>query len=92
MNLKRAYNARLGLDCKDGILLGRILKDPMPDGPAKGKVVDLKPMLDECYRERGWDVCMGLQKRNTLERLGLKDVVDELEGKTGLRRSRTKKV
>ena len=87
VNMKRAYNARLGLDRKDDTLPDRMLKDPMPDGPAKGKVVDLKPMLDEYYRERGWDVRTGLQKRNTLERLGLKDVADELEGKTGMRRS-----
>ncbi len=78
VNLKRAYNARLGLDRKDDTLPNRFLKDPMPDGPAKGKVVDLKPMLDEYYRERGWDVRTGLQKRKTLERFGLTDVAQDL--------------
>lgn len=84
VNLKRAYNARLGLDRKEDTLPDRMLKDPMPDGPAKGKVVDLNPMLDEYYRERGWDVRTGLQKRNTLERLGLKDVANQLKGKNML--------
>lgn len=78
VNLKRAYNSRLGLDRKDDILPDRMLKGPMPDGPAKGKVVDLEPMLDEYYRERGWDVRTGLQRRSTLEKFGLADVAKDL--------------
>ncbi len=78
VNLKRAYNARLGLDRKDDTLPDRMLKDPMPEGSAKGKVVDLKPMLDEYYRERGWDVRTGLQRRNTLKKFGLADVARDL--------------
>ncbi len=80
VNLKRAFNARLGLDRKDDTLPDRFLKEPMPRGPGKGKVVDLKPMLDEYYRERGWDVRTGLQKQDTLERLGLADVAEDLAG------------
>jgi aldehyde:ferredoxin oxidoreductase len=79
VNLKRAFNARLGLDRKDDTLPDRFLKEPMPDGPAKGMVVNLKPMLDEYYAERGWDVETGLQRRETLEKLGLEDVADDLE-------------
>jgi aldehyde:ferredoxin oxidoreductase len=79
VNLKRAFNARLGLSRKDDTLPERMRKEPMPDGPAKGKVVDLKPMLDEYYLERGWDVRTGLQKKATLERFGLADVAQDLK-------------
>ncbi len=79
VNLKRAFNARLGLGRKDDTLPERMLKEPMPEGPAKGRVVDLKPMLDEYYRERGWDVRTGLQRRATLERFGLADVARDLK-------------
>ena len=78
VNLKRAFNARLGLSRKDDTLPDRFLKEPMPAGPAKGKVVDLEPMLDEYYRAQGWDVRTGLQKCRTLERLGLREVAREL--------------
>lgn len=78
VNLKRAFNARLGLDRRDDTLPERFLKDPMPNGPAKGMVVDLKPMLNEYYRERGWDVRTGLQKRSTLKKFGLADVARDL--------------
>lgn len=77
-NLKRAFNARLGLDRRHDTLPERFLKEPMPEGPAKGLVVDLEPMLDEYYRERGWDVRTGLQRRSTLEKLGLADVAEDL--------------
>jgi aldehyde:ferredoxin oxidoreductase len=36
-------------------------------------------MKDEYYRIRGWDVATGLQTRQTLESLVLKDVADDLE-------------
>jgi aldehyde:ferredoxin oxidoreductase len=78
VNLKRAFNARLGLDRRDDTLPDRFLKEPMPDGPAKGMVVDLKPMLDEYYRARGWDIRTGLQKRSTLKKFGLADVARDL--------------
>ena len=49
-----------------------------------GAVVDrqeFERMKDEYYSIRGWDVATGLQKRGTLEGLGLKDVADDLEGR-----------
>ncbi|MDI6819839.1 MAG: aldehyde ferredoxin oxidoreductase family protein [Candidatus Hodarchaeaceae archaeon] len=85
VNLKRAFNVRLGLDRRDDALPERFLKEQMPDGPAKGKVVDLKPMLDEYYRERGWDVRTGLQRRATLQKFGLDDVARDLAKRGKLR-------
>ena len=36
-------------------------------------------MKDEYYELRGWDARTGLQKRRTLEGLGLGDVAEDLE-------------
>jgi aldehyde:ferredoxin oxidoreductase len=36
-------------------------------------------MLDDYYRARGWDYKTGNPTRETLERVGLKPVADELE-------------
>jgi aldehyde:ferredoxin oxidoreductase len=35
-------------------------------------------ILDEYYQARGWNEKTGLQKRETLEKLGLKDIADDL--------------
>lgn len=78
-NLERAFNIREGLTRKDDSLPDRILKEPIPDGPSKGQVVNLDLMLDEYYQNRGWEINTGYQRRDTLERLGLREVADELE-------------
>jgi len=62
----------------------------------KGAVIDreqFEKMKDEYYGLREWDVATGLQTRESLEDVGLKDVADELErldllGDTRLRPSR----
>jgi aldehyde:ferredoxin oxidoreductase len=54
----RLINAREGLSRKDDTLPGRVLDDPMPDGPAQGKFITqerLDQMLDDYYMLRGWD-------------------------------------
>jgi aldehyde:ferredoxin oxidoreductase len=53
-NLERLFNLRAGLSAKDDTLPHRILKEPIPAGPAKGKVARLSEMLPEYYRLRGW--------------------------------------
>jgi aldehyde:ferredoxin oxidoreductase len=73
-NLERLYNLREGFTCKDDTLPDRLLNEPAPDGPTKGWVVHLEPMLKEYYRARGWnaDGIPTLQKLNELE---LKEMV-----------------
>jgi aldehyde:ferredoxin oxidoreductase len=78
-NLDRAFNVREGLTRKDDALPDRFLKEPMPNGPSEGNVVNLAPMIDEYYALRGWEKETGYPTRVELERLGLKDVADELE-------------
>ena len=53
-NLERLFNLKAGLTHKDDTLPDRMLKEPMPSGPAKGMVVHLDEMLPEYYRLRGW--------------------------------------
>jgi aldehyde:ferredoxin oxidoreductase len=54
-NLERLFNIRAGFTAEDDTLPPRMLEEPMPEGPAKGMVVQLGKMLPEYYRLRGWD-------------------------------------
>jgi aldehyde:ferredoxin oxidoreductase len=47
VNLEKAFNIREGWTRKDDTLPQRVLTEPYPDGPAKGQVVQLEPMLEE---------------------------------------------
>jgi len=53
-NLERVIMGRLGFDGKDDTLPSRLLKEPMPEGPAKGHLADLEKMKEEYYKLRGW--------------------------------------
>jgi aldehyde:ferredoxin oxidoreductase len=54
-NLERLYNLREGFTSQDDTLPTRLLTEAPTDGPSKGWVVQLEPMLKEYYRGRGWD-------------------------------------
>jgi aldehyde:ferredoxin oxidoreductase len=69
-NLERLFNLKAGFTGKDDTLPKRMLEEPMPDGPAKGKVVPLDKMLPEYYRLRGWDN-NGVPTPEKLKELGL---------------------
>lgn len=79
INTERAFNVREGLTRQDDTLPDRMLEEPMPDGPAKGQVVDLERMLDDYYKVRDWDRASGIPTRNKLAALGLEDLADELQ-------------
>jgi len=53
-NLERVIMGKLGFSDKDDTLPPRLLKEPMPEGAAKGHVVDLDKMKEEYYKLRGW--------------------------------------
>jgi aldehyde:ferredoxin oxidoreductase len=69
-NLERVFNLRAGFKSKDDTLPKRLLREPMPAGPAKGKTVPLGKMLPEYYRLRGWDT-QGRPTKKKLAALGL---------------------
>ena len=66
----RLFNVREGFTRADDTLPQRLLKDPLPDGPARGQLFGqegLDHMLDEYYALRGWDN-EGIPTAETLKR------------------------
>jgi len=75
VNVERLFNLRQGLTRKDDTLSERFLKEPIPTGPAKGRVLNLEPMLDEYYTARGWDLETGRITKDRIELLSLTDFI-----------------
>lgn len=69
-NLERLFNLKAGITGKEDRLPDRLVKEPMPAGPAKGQVVHLEKMLPEYYELRGWDKD-GVPTKERLKELGL---------------------
>lgn len=72
-NVEKLINIDLGWTIKDDVLPPRFLKDPLPDGPAKGQRIDQKifeEMRRQYYLLRGWDE-KGIPKATTRKRLGI---------------------
>jgi aldehyde:ferredoxin oxidoreductase len=69
-NLERLFLLAVGSGKNDDTLPYRMLHEPMPEGPAKGLVVDLDKMLAEFYVVRGWDE-NGVPTKEKLTQLGL---------------------
>jgi aldehyde:ferredoxin oxidoreductase len=64
---------REGFTAADDTLPPRLLNDAVQEGPSKGWVSKLEPMLQEYYRVRGWDA-RGVPKPSKLKELGLGDL------------------
>jgi aldehyde:ferredoxin oxidoreductase len=80
-NLAKAFNVREGLGRADDTLPERLMTEPLKAGASKGQMIsrtDLDLMLDEYYRERGWDVSTGIPTRAKLTELNLGYVADRL--------------
>ena len=81
-NVEKAFNAREGAGREKDTIPERFFNEPLAGGgPSDGAVVDRKKfdlILDEYYGARGWNEKTGLQKRETLERLGLGDIAEDL--------------
>jgi len=80
-NLMRAYCVREGIDRAQDTLPGRLMSDPLPDGPAQGMVIEretLEAMKDAYYGFRGWDQATGIPTPDKLRKLGLEELIDDL--------------
>ena len=53
-NLERLFLIGAGSGPEQDTLAPRMMNEAMPEGPAKGRVVDLEEMLDELYKVRDW--------------------------------------
>ena len=72
-NQTRLFNLREGLTASQDRLPRRIVSEPLPSGPHKGRRIseaDMAVMLTEYYRERGWDA-NGRPTEDRCEILGL---------------------
>jgi aldehyde:ferredoxin oxidoreductase len=49
------FNLREGLRPEEDTLPPRFVGEPIPDGPAKGTVVDIGRMVKDYYAEKGWE-------------------------------------
>jgi aldehyde:ferredoxin oxidoreductase len=79
VNLSRAFNMRDGFTRADDNLPKRLTEEPMPEGPAKGHVVEqLDTLLDSYYEARGWDTKTGKPTPEKLKELGLDFVIPDL--------------
>ena len=79
INLERSFNVREGARRKDDTLPQRFLREPLPAGGSKGKVVPLEEMITDYYAARGWEKDTGIPSREKLHELGLIDVAVDLE-------------
>lgn len=79
VNLQRAFNVRHGLSPEQDIISPRLAQAPV-DGPAKG--VSIAPSYDQMvrdyYKHMGWDEETSKPLPETLEKLGLSYVAQEL--------------
>ena len=69
-NAERLFLVKAGFSRKDDSLPPRLIKEPLPDGPARGHVSQLEKMIDEYYQLRGWSE-NGIPTDNKLKELGL---------------------
>jgi aldehyde:ferredoxin oxidoreductase len=77
LNLERMFNVREGIRRKDDQLPKRLLTEPMSEGPNKGAVISLEPLVDDAYLTLGWDKETGIPKPETLKRLGLEEFMNK---------------
>jgi aldehyde:ferredoxin oxidoreductase len=84
-NLEKAFNTlHTNLTREDDLPPLRFRQEEIKTGPYKGFKADedqYNAMLDEFYELWGWDKKTGMQTREGLEKIGLKDVADKLAGK-----------
>jgi len=78
VNLERAFGVREGISRKDDYLPKRFREEKLVLGASSGTVVDQDTMLNEYYQQRGWDLETGRPTKQTLTKLGLMSVSDEL--------------
>ena len=69
-NLERLFNLKGGIKPEQDTLPRRFLTEGIPKGPNKGKVVPLKELLRDYYKERGWDE-KGIPREEKVIELGL---------------------
>jgi aldehyde:ferredoxin oxidoreductase len=81
ITLERAFNMREGFSREDDKLPYRMY-EPIKSGPQKGQVnshEEIQKLLDDYFTLHEWDIETGCPTRETLKKLGMEDVADQLE-------------
>jgi len=84
-NLMRVFCVREGINREADSLPKRLTEDPLPEGPAKGMVIekDMLELLKDAYYEiRGWDKKTGKPTVEKLKELELDDLIEDIWRKT----------
>ncbi len=53
--IEREFNLREGLRPEEDTLPARFLTHPIPDGPARGTTIDIRRLVKDYYKEKGWE-------------------------------------
>lgn len=74
--IERAYNVREGLRREWDVLPGRILNEQIKNGPNAGQnVQNFNELIDEFYKECGWDLITGAPTEDSLKKYGLAGIL-----------------
>jgi aldehyde:ferredoxin oxidoreductase len=69
-NMEKMFNLEAGFTKDDDKLPPRLTDEPLPEGPAKGKVSGVPEMLNHYYEIRGWDE-EGVPTKDKLKELSI---------------------
>ncbi len=53
--VEREFNEREGLRPEEDTLPQRFLEQPIPDGPSQGTTIDIRRLVRDYYKEKGWE-------------------------------------
>jgi len=79
--LERSYDIREGLTRETDTLPKQFMDKPIEKGRFTGEVLEsdkFEKMKSEYYALRGWDAVTGIPTKETLERLGLSEIAQDL--------------
>ncbi|MDX1778375.1 MAG: aldehyde ferredoxin oxidoreductase C-terminal domain-containing protein, partial [Thermodesulfobacteriota bacterium] len=80
--LERCFLVREGITGEDDFLQGKWTNEATRGGPFDGSYFDQEKfgkMLEDYYRQRGWNTVTGLPTKETLEELGLHEAAADLQ-------------
>ncbi len=78
-NIRQAFNVREGINAVQFALPERAYgRPPLPDGPTTGIRVEAEAMLREHLENMGWTLDAAVPLPDTLQRLGLADIIASL--------------
>jgi aldehyde:ferredoxin oxidoreductase len=75
-SLRQSFNIREGIRPADVRLPDRMAgRPPLAEGPLKGVTIDIDTLSREYRTAMGWDPETGVPTKNTLEELGLSELL-----------------